>query len=492
VMIKENLHDQDFLEKYTVGFDKFRDYVLGIEDGVEKTPAWAANITGVDAAAIEDLALEYATTKPAALMDCQGPARSAMGEQYNRCAMTLCAMTANVGKPGGSAGGGLMVIPVGHVFRASSIPGLKNPVETGGLSLRGSLDLKLRLSRRIHINKIFDAILTGKGGGYPTDIKMAWFLGNNFVNQLGNTNKGVKALKHLDFLIVSELFMTPTAKFADILLPVSSFAERNDLARPWPSGPYYTAVNKAVEPPGECKSDLEIAALVAEKLGLKDFGSFEEEKWLRRFIEENPETAGEIEDYDAFRLQGVHRVKLPEPIVAFKQEIEDPESHPFPTPSGKIEIFSQRVADLNDPFCPPIPKYVQTSEDLNDPLIERYPLQLLTTHAINRLHSTLHNVDWLKEIEPHRVWINPVDAGPRGLKDGDEALVFNDRGTVAIDARVTERIMPGVVCIFQGAWYDPDEEGIDHGGCANVLTSDEYSPAGAAVMNTVLVEIRKA
>ena len=492
VMITENLQDQKFLDQYTVGFDKFRDYVLGREDGIEKTPAWAEQITGVAAATIEALSREYATIKPAALMDCQGPARSAMGEQYNRCAMTLCAMTGNVGRPGGNAGGGLMGIPIGHMFRASAIPGLKNPMEAGGPSLRGSLDLKLRLIRRIHINKLWDAILTGKNGGYPADIKLAWFLCNNFLNQLGNTNKGVQALKTLDFMIVSELFMTPTAKFADIVLPVTSFAERNDLTRPWPSGPYYTAMNRAIEPIGECKSDLEIAALLAEKLGLQDFGSVAEAYWLRRFIEDNPETAEQIKDYDRFRREGVHRVKLPEPIVAFKQQIEDPANHPFPTPSGKIEIFSQRVAELNDPQCPPIPKYLPTREDRSDPAVKRYPLQLLSPHAKNRVHSSLYTVDWLREIEPHRAWINTVDAAARGIKDGDQIFVFNDRGKLAITAWVTERIMPGVISIFEGAWYDPDAQGIDRGACANVLTNDGYSPGGASALNTVLVEVSKA
>jgi len=491
VMITQNLQDQKFLDQYTVGFDKFRDYVVGREDGVKKTPAWAEQITGVSAATIETLAREYAITKPAALIDCQGPARSAMGEQYNRCAMTLCAMTAHVGRSGGNAGGGLMGIPIGHMFRASAIPGLKNPVEAGGPSLRGSLDLKLRLVRRIHINKLWDAILSGKNGGYPADINLAWFLGNNFLNQLGNTNKGVQALKALDFLIVSELFMTPTAKFADIVLPVTSFAERNDLTRPWPSGPYYTAMNRAVEPIGECKSDLEIAALLAEKLGLQDFGSVAEKDWLRSFIEDNPETAEQIKDYERFRQEGVHRVKLSEPIVAFKEQIEDPANHPFPTPSGKIEIFSQRVADLNDPQCPPIPKYLPTREDRSDPAFERYPLQLLSPHAKNRAHSSLYKVDWLREIESHRAWINPVDAAARGINDGDQILVFNDRGKLAIPAWVTERIIPGVISIFEGAWYDPDAQGIDRGGCVNVLTNDGYSPGGAATLNTVLVEVSK-
>ena len=492
VMIRENLHDQEFLDKYTVGFDRFRDYVLGVEDGVEKTPAWAEPITGVPALTIERLAREYATTKPAALMDCQGPARSAMGEQYNRCAMTLTAMTGNIGRHGGSAAGGLMGIPVGHLFRSPTIPGMKNPVEAGGPSIRGTLDLRLRLVRRIHINRIFDAILKGKDGGYPADIKLAWFLNNNFLNQLGNTNKAARALRGLEFLIVSELFMTPTARFADILLPVTHTAERNDLTRPWPSGPYYTFVNKAVEPPGECKSDLEIACELAQELGFRDYNPLSEEEWLKAFVEKNPETAEQIKDYDKFRREGIHRVKLAEPIVAFKEQIEDPENNPFPTPSGKIEIFSQRVADLNNPLCPPVPKYLSTWEDQNDPLTEKYPLQVLSPHAKNRVHSHLQKVDWLREIEPHRAWINPADAEPRGIRDRDEIYVFNDRGKLAITAWVTERIMPGVICIFEGAWYDPDEEGIDRGGCVNVLTKDAYSEGGASALNTALVQASKA
>ena len=491
VMIKENLHDQAFLDTYTIGFDKFRDYVMGRDDGIEKTPAWAERITGVSASTIERLALDYARAKPAALMDCQGPARSAMGEQYNRCAMTLCAMTGNVGRPGGSAGGGLMGIPVGHMFFGPGIPPGKNPAEAGGPSVRGSLDLQLRLARRVHTNKIFDAIEKGRSGGYPFDIKFAWFACNNFLTQLGNTNKSANALKKLDFLVVPELFMTPTARYADILLPVTSSAERSDLTRPWPSGPYFTYVNRAIEPLGECKSDLEIAGELAERLGFENFNPFTEDEILRMFVEKTPDTAEEIRDYEKFRREGIHRVKLKEPIIAFRKEVEDPDNNPFPTPSGKIEIFSQRVADLNNPLCPPVPQYVKTWEDRSDPLTEKYPLQLISPHPRNRVHSELYKVDWLREVEPHRAWINPVDAESRGIRDGDEIHVFNDRGRLAIVAWVTKRIMPGVISIFEGAWYEPDEEGIDRGGCVNVLTNDAYSEGGASALKTVLVQVSK-
>jgi len=231
IMIEEKLHDQEFLAKYTVGFEKFKEYVMGNEDGIPKTTEWAKNITSVPAEIITNLAREYATTKPAALMDCQGPARSAVGELFNRCAMTLTAMTGNVGKHGGSAAGGLMGIPYGHMFFASRIPPpYRNPVETGLRSVRGSLDLQLRFQARCHTNKIFDAILKGKEGGYPFDVKFAWFANNNFLNQLGNTNKSVEALKKLDYMVIADLWLTPTAKYADIILPVTSIAEKSDEA----------------------------------------------------------------------------------------------------------------------------------------------------------------------------------------------------------------------------------------------------------------------
>ena len=286
--------------------------------------------------------------------------------------------------------------------------------------------------------------------------------------------------------------MTAQARYADLLLPVTSAAERSDLTRPWPSGPYFTFMNRALKPLGECKSDLDIVSELAQRLGIKDFNPHTEDEWLKMFVDLNPEYQQHIKDYDKFKEDGIHRVALDEPIIAFKEQIDDIENNPFPTPSGKIEIFSQRVAGLNKPDTPPIPKFLPTPEGRSDPLIEKFPLQLLTPHPKNRVHSELYMVPWLREVEEHRAWVNPVDADPRGIKDGDEICVFNDRGKVAIKAWVTERIIPGVICIFEGAWYDPDTDGIDRGACANTLTKDAYSGGGAAVLNTSLVEIEKA
>ena len=198
----------------------------------------------------------------------------------------------------------------------------------------------------------------------------------------------------------------------------------------------------------------------------------------------------EIADYDAFKKEGIWRVNAT-PLIAWEEQIRDPVRNPFPTPSGKIEIYSQDLADMNDPLIPPIPKYIQTWESLSDPLSKRYPLQLITTHTKLRVHSQFHNVPWMRELEPQAVLINSIDALARGINDGDSVMVFNDRGRTVVTAGVTERIMPGVVDIPEGAWYDPDEDGIDTGGCPNVLTRDEPSPGGAFAGNTVLVEVRK-
>lgn len=493
VIIRENLQDQAFLDKYTLGFEKFKEYVMGDEDGIPKTPEWAEKITSVPAETIINLAREYATTKPAALMDCQGPARSEMGNIYNRGAITLSAMTGNIGKHGGSAAGGLMGIPYGHMFFGARVPPpYKNPVEAKAKSVRGSLNLQDRFITRCHTNKIFDAIMKGKEGGYPFDIKFAWFANNNFLNQLGNTNKSAEALKKLDYMVSAEIFLTPTARYADIILPVTTIAEKSDITRPWPSGPYFIFNNQAIEPLGECKSDIRIAEELADKLGVEDFEKYPKvDKILKALVRMPADTRKNIRNFKKYKEDGIHRLTIEEPYVAFKKQIEDPENNPFQTPSGRIEIFSKRIAELNDPKNPPVPKYINTREDKFDPLTEKYPLQVISPHPPNRVHSELYLVDWLREVEPHRVWINSIDAEKRDIKTGDLVLVYNHRGKILIPAWVTERIIPGVISIYEGAWYDPDEDGIDRGGCVNVLTDDSYAPGGASALKTCLAEVKK-
>ncbi|MFA4835653.1 MAG: molybdopterin-dependent oxidoreductase [Dehalococcoidia bacterium] len=505
VMITENLHDQSFLNKHTVGFDKYRDYVLGIEDGTPKTPAWAQAITGVPAATIVNLAREYATTKPAALVDGFAPARSAFGEQFNRAAATLAAMTGNIGIPGGSTCISPGVFPVSlGAFPASTMKGGDNPVHLAAplrknsvfyqrvsLGLQGVTGARFYVGgpTTAHLNRVqvADAILRGRSGGYPADYKMLYMVTINWLNQYANTNRIAEALKKLEFVVAQEQFMTPTAKFADIVLPTNTIAERNDVTIGF-GFPLYGSMNKAIDSIGESKSQFEIAQGLAAKLGFSDFVEKTEEEWMREIIGKCPD----IPDYETFKKEGFRKVKPSKSYVAFEEQIKDPSKNRFSTPSGKIEIFSQDIADMNNSKLPPIPKYVESWESLNDPLAKRYPLQLITTHYFRRTHSKFDNIPWLKELEPQAVTMHTSDASARGIKDGDMVRVFNDRGQMIIPAFVTERIMPGVVEIPEGAKFDPDENGVDRGGCPNVLTRDEPSPGGAFAGNTALVQVEKA
>ncbi|MFC1825054.1 molybdopterin-dependent oxidoreductase [Thermodesulfobacteriota bacterium] len=491
VIITENLEDKVFIETHTTGFDHYKEYLLGREDGVPKTPQWAEATTGVPADTIVNLARDYARSKPAALIAGWGPGRAAFGEQYVRAASVLTAITGNVGIPGGCAAGFMRAYFSRET--ASGSHGSRNPVEKGAPPRPHSLH-KLRggtnpNSKRIHSAKVFDAMLRGRAGGYPTDLKMAYVVGSNFINQNPNTRRGVEAFKAIESVVVHEQFMTPTARLADILLPVNTFMERNDIGPPWLGSPYYIYLNRAIDTLYETKTDLEIVKELSERLGLPlPPVDLSEDDILRNIAE----SRGDIPDYEQFKQDGVIKIQLPEPIVSFKDQIKDPEKNPFPTLSGKIEIHCDHLEEMDDPMLPPIPKYLKHSESYDAPLAEKYPLQLLTTHYKTRAHSTWHNVPWMREIEPHSVWISPVDARNRGIKNGDIVDVFNDRGRIRIPALVTERMMPGVVNVSQGAWFEPDEQGVDLGGCANVLTDDAHSLSGTHHMNSALVQVEPA
>jgi anaerobic dimethyl sulfoxide reductase subunit A len=503
VIITEDLQNKEFINKYTIGFENYKSYVLGEEDGIAKTPDWAEKVCLVPANTISNLARDYAKTKPAALIAGWGPARAAYGEIYSRAANILCVITGNIGVKGGYASGFMRAYysrerVTSYKKKENFIEQPKkprpqdNPVDFGAPPREDSL-YKLRggtnpANTRIHYNDYYNAILQGKKGGYPADLKMAYIVASNRLNQYGNINKGINALNALDFIVVQDQFMTPTAKFADIILPVNTFMERNDIAVPWLGSPYYIYLNKAIDSLYECKSDLEIARELSKKLGL-DLGllNLEEDQILR--ILSSPRK--DIKSYNKMKKDGYYKVKIEEPFVAFREQIEDPEHNPFPTLSGKIEIYSKHIAEKENPLMPPIPKYISHEEHYDSPKAKKYPLQLITPHNKRRTHSSLQMIPWLQEIEPHAVWINPTDASKRNIENGDMVDIFNDRGRIRIPAKVTERIIPGLVCIFQGEWYKPNEEGIDIGGCANTLTQDGYSPGGAFPLNSNLVEVER-
>jgi anaerobic dimethyl sulfoxide reductase subunit A len=482
VIVSEGLHDQAYLDRHVLGFDEahlpagaprgasYRSYLMGETDGVRKTPAWAAAITGVPAETIRRLAIEFATAKPAALHCGYAPGRTLHGEQFHRAAYALAAMTGNVGVPGGNAG-----TSNGATGRygISSLPVGKNP--TGAF---------------VSSPLLADLLERGKAGGYPADVKMVYSAAGDLFNQLPNVGKIVAAAERLEFMVVHDHFVTPTARYADFVLPATTFWERNDVHTPWAgAGHYAIFMKKAIEPMGECRNDLDICTDLAARLGIQGYNDKTEEEWLREF------TRDAIDDFDAFRAHGLARMPAPEDAVAFAKEIRDPEQHPFSTPSGKIEIYSTTLAAKPDPYglgaIPPIPTWVPDDADPAhaDP---RHPLRLVTPKSRARTHSIHDNQPILMRADKDDVWLNTADAAARGIADGQRVRVFNDRGETTLPARVTDRIAPGVVSIKEGAWFTPDGAGRDTHGCANVLIADRSSPAGAAPFNTCFVDIAPA
>ena len=474
VIVREGLHDQAFLDRYVLGFDdahlppgvpagaSYRAYLDGLADGVRKTPEWAAEITGIPATAIRRLAIEYATSKPAALHCGYAPGRTAAGEQFHRAAYALAAITGNIGIAGGNTG-----VSNGATGRlgVKSLPSGVNP--TGA---------------RVASALLADLLERGTAGGYPADIKLIYSAAGDLFNQLPNVRKTVAAAERLEFMVVHDHFITPTARYADIVLPATMFWERNDVHLPWAgAGHYVIFMQKALEPADGCRNDLDICAALASRLGLVGYNDKTEDEWLREL------TRDTIDDFETFRARGLARLPMPEDAVAFAREIREPARHPFSTPSGRIEIYSMTLAANPDPYglgvIPPIPTWIPEARDA------RHPLRLVTPKSRARTHSIHDNQPILARADRDDVWIHPADAGARGIADGRRVRVFNDRGGTTLPARVTDRIAPGVVSINEGAWFALDSQGQDTRGCSNVLTADRSSPAGATPFNTCFVDV---
>ena len=499
---QEGLQDQQFMDKFCIGFDEdhmpdsvptgesYHSHVFGLRDGIEKTPQWAEKITGIPASVIRELAIEYACTKPAALLPGFAPQRTLVGEQVCRGFVALACMTGNVGLSGGSTG----------------IPYLKEGHDAPGMSLLdnpypGKIPV-FQWTRAIDRPDTVNPQYTGLKGVSKLDsgIKIIYSLASGIVmNQHSNSNDTKRILQtegKLSYLILSDLFMTPSVKFADILLPGVSFFEIDNIPSPWADDDYLLYNHHITEPLFKGRFEYEWIREVARLLGLKrefDCGLSGADQWLRYVYDQCRRSETELPEFDEFKEKSFYVYKSHKPLVNFSENIN--EGVPFNTPSGKIEIFSKTLYDMNRPEdIPGSPGHIYCVEGPEDPLKEKYPLQLIAYHTKRRCHSQNEENSLLKELDPTALWINPADASARGISDGDMAEVFNDRGIIRIPAKVTRRIAAGTVAVSEGGWYRLAGDGADVGGCINTLTmTDKATPiANGNPQHTNLTDVRKA
>lgn len=512
VMIKEDLVDRAFLDAYCIGYDEktlpagapanghYKAYILGQgADSTAKTPEWAAAITGIPAARIIRLAREIAGAKTACISQGWGPQRHANGELASRAIAMLAILTGNVGIAGGNTGAreGSYELPFVRM------PTLENPVATS-ISMFMWTDA---IERGPEMTRIRDGVRGKEKLDVP--IKMIWnYASNCLINQHSQINRTHDILQDdtkCELIVVIDNHMTSSAKYADLLLPDCTASEQMDFALDASCGnmAYVIFADQAIKPRFECKNIYDITSELAKRMGVEQ--RFTEgrtqEGWLRHLYEQSREAIPALPSFEEFRKQGIFKQRDPEGHhIAYKAFRENPAANPLTTPSGKIEIYSAQLAEIaktwtleKDDVIDPLPVYSPGFEHITDPLAKKYPLQLTGFHYKERAHSTYGNVDVLKAACRQEMWINPLDARERDIKNGDAIRIFNDRGEVHIAAKVTPRILPGVVALGEGAWYDPDKQRIDRAGCINVLTTQRPSPlAKGNPSHTNLVQVEKA
>jgi len=498
-IVKMGLHDLEFLHKFCIGFDEetlpegapkgssYLSYLAGAADGVEKNAKWAEKICGVPEAMILRLAERLATTKPAAIIPGFGPQRHGNGEQETRGIAVLACLTGNVGKSGGSSGLPRFAPPRPSIAFPSGPDVYPGYIPTFMWS---------------------DAIIRGTEFDFPHDglkyvdklnsnIKIIYNLaGNTLINQHSDINRTIEILKDpskCELIVTSDLFMTASARYSDIVLPAASVFESNNITMGWCNDDYLLSNSRAVQPLFGTMPDYDWICMIADAMGLGDAfraGHNTTEEWLVDLYNAfRREKETELPPYEEFRAHGGYKYKNPPLRIAYREQIE--QGKPFATPSGKIELYSMQIHALGDPV-PPIPIYTPAPEGPDDTLREKYPLQLIGYHTKRRCHSIHDQNPWLEEVDPPALWIHPDDAAERGIQNGDPVEVFNDRGIVRIPAKVTKRIMRGVTCMSQGGWYTPDKNGTDTRGSINVLTSVKPTPlAKGNPQHTNLVEVRK-
>jgi molybdopterin-containing oxidoreductase family molybdopterin binding subunit len=326
----------------------------------------------------------------------------------------------------------------------------------------------------VSLPAMHEMILTGQ----PYPIK-SFFTTGSYLTQRANTKRLIHdVFPKLDLIVVFDVFMTPTAEYADIVLPGATAFESFEL-NIWPF-PYLHLAQRVIEPLYQCKTDFWVFKELARRMGLGEYSDMDEKEYLRALLK----TAGldhiTVED---LRKGPVRLWDETKPLVTY-------EDKRFPTPSGKMEFYAEKYAKIGEA----LPLYKEPLENPRGKEGEKYPLVFFTTHTRRRWHTCFQNATWLQEFWPGpELEINPVDAEARGIQQGDTVLVFNDRGRCKVRAKVISGIRPGLVNIEQGWWRERFLEG-SHQNLThdNINTAQEMTGMANMAFLDVLVEVKKS
>jgi biotin/methionine sulfoxide reductase len=498
-LVTEGLADQAFLDRYCVGYDRFADYLLGTSDGQPKDAEWAAAISDVPAETIRALARRMAGCRTM-LNTNLALQRGDHGEQPFWMTIVLAAMLGQIGLPGGGFGLGYGSIS-GMGVPQTEIRPLRMPVGKPAIDsfvpVARFVDMLLNPGATIDWN--------GRQVTFP-DVHMVYWAGGNPFSHHQDINRMIAGFQRPDTIVVHEPWWTPMARMADIVLPVTTSLERNDIGASTRDR-FLVKMERAIEPVGEARNDFDVFAALAERFGTLDaFAEGHDEMgWLRQLYDvtrDNATAAGvELPDFDTFWETGYAEVPPPsEPYVMFADFRADPDGHPLKTPSGKIEIFSETIAGFGYDDCPGHPTWLTPAEWLGADRARRYPVHVLSNQPRWRLHSQLDcaSVSQDAKIQGREaVWINTEDARSRGIHEGDVVRLHNERGALLAGAHVTDDMRPGVVQLPTGAWYDPLEPGapgtLDVHGNPNMVTLDKGTSklAQGPVAQTALVQVER-
>ena len=512
-LIANDLVDKEFLDTYCVGYDEdtmpesakgqsksYKDYIMGTGyDMVEKTAEWAAPITGIPAERIKQLAADIAAAEAPFICQGWGPQRHTNGEDTSRAICMLPVLSGKIGLPGTNTGQREAEPPT---YLVGSLP-FENPIKT-------AIPVYQWINAVDH-GKEMTATNAGIVGAdkLNNDIKFLWnYAGNCITNQHGDINYTHDVLadeSKLEFILVWDTVMTDSAKYADILLPDAMRSEQLNMQTQGYSE-YYTAVvvgGPAQEAPGECRSSYDVCADIADKFGKKD--AFTEgktqEDWIKELYEAGAKADGNMPTWDEIKEQGVYKRPL-DPAIGLVDFRTDPVKNPLSTPSGKIEIYSEQLAEIaatweleEGDVINPIPVFTPGFQGYGS-VTDEYPLYCTGFHHKSRTHSSFGFIPELEQVARQQLWINPADAESRGIASGDTVAVKSPAGEIRIEALVTPRIIPGTIGIPQGAWHKADMNGdrVDEGACVNTLTTYRPTPLakGNGPAHSIIAQITKA